>query len=144
MSRSQRLGFAALAVLVAVVAIIVLASGGGDDEQATTTTQAAEVTPTGSPTQQPEEATPPERRIEVKGGDVVGGVQEIKVKEGDHIRFTVTSDSADEVHVHGYDVKKDVAPGEPVAFDIPAKITGIFEVELEEAGVQIASLRVEP
>ena len=29
------------------------------------------------------------------------------------------------------------------AFDIPAKITGIFEVELEDAGVQLASLRVE-
>jgi plastocyanin len=97
-------------------------------------------------TPQPEEAEPTEpaeEQIEVKGGEVVGGAAEIRVKQGEQIRFSVTSDTADEVHVHGYDVKKDLEPGKPVSFDIEAKIVGIFEVELEDAGVQIASLRVE-
>ena len=145
MSRNQRLAFAALAAVIAIVAIFALSSG-GDDDSATTSTPAATGTPdeVGTPaSQDEEEAKPAEVQIEVKGGDVVGGVQEITVKQGEHIRFSVTSDTADEVHVHGYDVKKDLEPGKPVPFDIPAKITGIFEVELEDAGVQIASLRVE-
>jgi plastocyanin len=149
MSRNQRIAYAVLAAVIAVVAIVLLTSGGDDSEPASTTTPAAATATAapdevGTPASQEEEpeAKPAETQIEVKGGEVVGGVQEIKVTQGDDIRFSVTSDAADEIHVHGYDVKKDVEPGEPVSFDIPAKITGIFEVELEEAGVQVASLRV--
>ena len=39
---------------------------------------------------------------------------------------------------------KDIAPGETVTFSFPATITGIFEIELENAGEQIAQLRVDP
>jgi hypothetical protein len=40
---------------------------------------------------------------------------------------------------------KDIeAPGDTVEFDFKADITGITEVELEDAGLQIASLRVDP
>jgi plastocyanin len=88
-------------------------------------------------------AEPAGTQIEVAGGEVVGGPKEIRAKEGDVIRFTVKSDVADEVHVHGYDVKKEVAAGGKASFAIPAKIVGIFEVELEGAHLQVASLRVE-
>jgi hypothetical protein len=64
--------------------------------------------------------------------------------EGETIRFQVESDQAQEVHVHGYDLMKDVTPGETVTFSFPASITGIFEIELENAGEQIAQLRVDP
>ena len=150
MSRSQRLAFAAIAAVIAIVAVVVFASGGDDEETAATTpTPTATATTTAEPdaeataTEEPEEAEPAGTRVEVKGGEVVGGVQEIRAKEGEDIVFTVAADVADEVHVHGYDVTKDVAPGKPAKFDIPAKITGIFEVELEGAGLQVVSLRVE-
>src|SRR5215212_6339097 len=101
MSRNQRLAFAALAAVIAVIAVIVLTSGGDDDTGSTTAKPAG--TPPSQQEEQPE-ASPAEVQIEVKGGDVVGGTQEIRVKQGEHIRFSVTSDTADEVHVHGYDV----------------------------------------
>jgi hypothetical protein len=56
----------------------------------------------------------------------------------------VNSDVADEIHVHGYDFKKNVEKGGSVSFSFPAKIEGVFEVELEDAGEQIAELRVRP
>jgi hypothetical protein len=56
----------------------------------------------------------------------------------------VSSDTADEVHVHGYDLKKDVAAGGTVSFAFRADIDGIFEVELENSGIQLAQLRVDP
>ena len=46
--------------------------------------------------------------------------------------------------MHGYDLKKDVATGGSVQFDFPATIEGRFEVELENAGTQIANLEVDP
>jgi hypothetical protein len=58
--------------------------------------------------------------------------------------ITVKSDVADHVHVHGYDVLRDVAAGGTARFDFKADIPGVFEIELEEAGVEVARLRVEP
>jgi hypothetical protein len=87
-------------------------------------------------------AAPP--RIVVRDGEPVGGVKRLEYSAGEEIRFEVESDVAEEVHVHGYDVSKDVAAGSSVRFVIPADIEGIFEVELERLGVQIAELRVNP
>ena len=51
---------------------------------------------------------------------------------------------ADHVHVHGFDRLKDIAAGQTVTFSFPADITGIFEVELEDAGILLGNLRVDP
>ena len=82
--------------------------------------------------------------IVVRDGEPVGGVKRLEYSAGDEIRFKVESDAAEEVHVHGYDVAKDVPAGGSVSFTIPADIEGIYEVELEELGVPIAELRVNP
>jgi hypothetical protein len=148
----QRITYLVIAAVIAVVAVVVIvATSGGDDtetEREAVATPAATEAPGGdgkaqrTPTAEPTPAPAPS--IEVKDGEVVGGVEELSFKEGERIRFSVTSDVADEVHVHAYDIMKDVEPGTPVRFDFPATITGITEVELEGAGMQIAELRVEP
>jgi hypothetical protein len=66
------------------------------------------------------------------------------VVKGDRISFQVDSDVSDEIHVHGYDLSENVEAGGSVRFDFPASIEGIFEVELEERGEQIAELRINP
>jgi len=82
--------------------------------------------------------------VVVQGGEPVGGVQELEFSAGDQVRFNVKSDVADEIHVHGYDLAQNVAAGGEISFDFPADIEGIFEVELEGRGEQIAELRVNP
>lgn len=82
--------------------------------------------------------------VVIRDGEPVGGIEELEYDAGDQIRFEVTSDVADEVHVHGYDLMQDVAAGGTVSFDFPAEIEGIFEVELEGRKEQIAELRVNP
>jgi ABC-type glycerol-3-phosphate transport system substrate-binding protein len=101
---------------------------------APTTTQAAPAT-----TAEPEVLT-----IEVVGEKPVDGVARLRVKKGERIHFIVESDSAQEVHLHGYDVVKDAAPGAPAEFNLKATIDGVFEAELEGPGVQILKLTVEP
>jgi hypothetical protein len=80
----------------------------------------------------------------VESGKPVGGIRELAYEKGDRIRFKVASDVADEVHVHGYDLAKDVDAGGTVSFDFPANIEGVFEAELESRKEQIAELRVNP
>ena len=66
------------------------------------------------------------------------------VKSGDTVRLAVRSDQADEGHLHGYDISKPVGPGQVARFEFTANLEGIFELELENAEVEIASLQVEP
>jgi plastocyanin len=82
--------------------------------------------------------------IVVRNGEPVGGIAELEYSAGEEIRFEVSSDVADEVHVHGYDLMQEVPAGGTVSFDFPAEIEGIFEVELEGRKEQIAELRVNP
>jgi plastocyanin len=82
--------------------------------------------------------------VVVRDGEPVGGIAELEYDAGDEVRFEVESDVADEVHVHGYDLMQDMPAGGSVSFDFPAEIEGIFEVELEGRGEQIAELRVNP
>jgi hypothetical protein len=44
----------------------------------------------------------------------------------------VTSDTADEIHIHGYDIEKEVGAGGTVTIDFAADIPGQFEVEAHE------------
>lgn len=82
--------------------------------------------------------------VTIRNGEPVGGVAELEYSAGDDVRFEVSSDVADEVHVHGYNLLQAVPAGGTVSFDFPAEIEGIFEVELESRGTQIAELTVNP
>ena len=152
MSARQRLIFLAVAVVIAIAAVVVLSSGGGDDEPESTASEAAPTatataTPTTGDDATPEPTETPTPTPTPKPQPPLltqGKVTDLRFDEGETIRFRVRADTTDEVHVHGYDVMKDVEPGETIAFSFPATITGIFEIELEDAGQQIAELRVDP
>jgi hypothetical protein len=121
-TRKRRLVLLGLAVVIAVVAAVAIGSGGSDSN-----------TKSAGPT-----------TIEVRDAKPVGGVKDITYNKGDTIDLTVKSDTADEVHFHGYDVHKDVAKGGSVRFDFPATIDGQFIVELEEHEQALANVTVEP
>jgi len=149
MSTGARLGILA-GIIVVAVAALVIAGGGGDDNKdsaSTTTTQSSTTgttadTSTSTTTTAP--AGPPTYRVTVKNAKPVGGIEAIKVNKGDEVRLVVKSDTADEIHIHGYDLKQDVEAGGNAAFKFKATIDGAFEIELENHGEQIAELTVEP
>jgi hypothetical protein len=138
-------GAIALAALAAVVVLFVVLAGGDDDGDGATT-QAQTGTGTTGPAERdkPKPAKPAVERIVVEGGKPRGGVKRLSFDRGDRVRFVVESDVADEVHVHGYDISKDVPAGGSVRFSFPARLEGVFEVELEGRHEQIAELRVNP
>ena len=128
---------------------MVLLSGSGDDERPAATSAPATATPMATGTATPDAGageTPEPTPTPKPPPPLVtpGKVAQLRFTEGQTIRFRVRADMTDHVHVHGYDLMKDVEPGETVTFSFPATITGIFEVELEDAGEEIARLRVDP
>jgi hypothetical protein len=159
MSRNGRIALIAAAVVVAVLAFVI-ASPGDDDEggeqAAQTTTQAEtggeEATPAETAPEETEPVEPaqlPVTRIRIRDGAVVGGPQDITVENGDVVRIVVSADAPDDIHLHGYDIEKPAAPGQPARFRVKADIEGSFEIEshvAEDAGREpvIARLNVEP
>ena len=149
MSKGQRLGFIALAAAIAIVAIVLSASSGSDDE----TEQAATATPTPAGTAQtPEEASPVEEEPTATATPkpdkppllTAGKETTVSAKEGERVTFRVRHDTADHVHVHGYDIFKDLEPGKTATVSFKADIVGIFEIELEDSHQLLARLKVEP
>jgi FtsP/CotA-like multicopper oxidase with cupredoxin domain len=122
MGRNQRIGLIAAAIVIVVIAAIVIGSGGGSSDK----------TASGPQT------------VTVVNGKPDGGIKTLNYNKGDNVDLTVKSDTADEIHIHGYDLHKDVAKGGSVHFTFPAKLDGKFVIELENAGQQIASLQVQP
>jgi hypothetical protein len=85
-----------------------------------------------------------EQRIEVTfaNGKVNGDTGRVKVAKGTAVTLVVTSDVADQVHVHGYDIEKELTPGTPVILQFDATVAGVFEVELHEANTVLLRLQV--
>ena len=83
------------------------------------------------------------RVIEVsfRGGVAIGNARE-QVRRGEAVRLVVTSDVADEVHVHGYDERVEVPAGATAEISFVADIPGVFEVELERRHRRLLTLEV--
>ena len=134
--------YAIAALLVA--GALTLAGCGGSSSSGTTTapaTTAPATTATVTTTAAPKSVV---ISIQVQGGKPVGGIHRVTAKKGQTVAVVVHSDVAEEVHVHGYDLMKDVEKGGTVKFDFKANIDGRFEIELEDAKEQLADLSVEP
>jgi FtsP/CotA-like multicopper oxidase with cupredoxin domain len=144
-TRGQRIGLIGAALVVAALAIVLL---GGDDDEDTTPTTTSQPTLSQEPTASvpaPKPKPEPEfEAIRVVNGEPQGGVKGLAVDKGDTVRLEVRSDTPAEVHVHGYELKKDVEAGGSVRFQFKADIEGVFEIELEETHTQVAELTVEP
>lgn len=136
--------------VVALIAFLVVAlnkSGDSDKSDSSQSKQQAGSTQAETNKSKPKESKPSAPSIPtivVRGGQPVGGVTDLTYNQGERVRFKVKSDIADEIHLHGYDISKEVAAGGSVTFDFPAEIEGIFEVELEQRAVPIAEMTVEP
>ena len=123
-SKTTRLVGGLVVIAVAIVLLAVLKKG---DSSGDTTNSSGKV-----PT------------IVLEHGKPVGGIRELTYNKGEQIHFIVDSDVSDEVHMHGYDIMKDVKAGGTVSFDFPASIEGVFEAELEDRKEQIVELTVNP
>ena len=80
--------------------------------------------------------------VTVRGGSVVDGASRQRATLNQPVTIRVTSDAADEVHVHGYDKRVEVAAGRTAELTFVANIPGVFEVELERSHKLLFTLEV--
>ncbi|HEY7179520.1 MAG TPA: hypothetical protein VH305_10115 [Gaiella sp.] len=143
-----------LAVMLAVAASALTLAGCGEDSstEADTATETVATTPQTTTTET--QATEPTATtaapqakvitIRVVKGVPQGGIQRPTIDQGDKVVLVVRTDSGEAVHLHGYDIEKDVVPGKPVRLPFTADIAGRFEVELHPTDTLLAVLEVKP
>ncbi|HEX6684554.1 MAG TPA: hypothetical protein VF062_17250 [Candidatus Limnocylindrales bacterium] len=80
--------------------------------------------------------------ISVKGRTVTPPPGRIEITRGEKVRLVVHDDTADEIHVHGYDLEAPVGSGRDGVIEFNADQTGLFEVETHTSGLLLTQLAV--
>lgn len=144
------------ALVPALLAVLLTGCAAGQEQDATATppsqvpsapSQAATAAPSPSavPSSVPPAApTPTVRTVAVTyaGGQVTGTSGREQVPLGEQVVLRISSDVAEEVHVHGYDLEGPIPAGGSVDIPLTASIPGVFEVELHDSGKVLFQLRV--
>lgn len=151
----------AVTALLPTLGMLVLAGCGGDDtgSGASTPSPSAPASASSLPTNTPAPSSPntssPSNTADPSGeqadvkidvtvanGKVNPSGATVKVKAGQTVLVTATSDAEDELHIHGYDKELELAPGKPVSVKFTANMKGTFEVETHKSGKLVAKLVV--
>jgi plastocyanin len=82
--------------------------------------------------------------IVVRGGRRISEPAILKVHQGDDVTFRISTDSADEFHLHGYNLHAQLTPERTATLRFTAKLTGRFGYELHRSGLEIGALEVYP
>lgn len=88
-------------------------------------------------------AAPTTITVEYASGRVSGDTGRVSVDAGAPVTITITSDVADEAHLHGYDLETELTPGQPAELRFEATVPGVFELELHSAEKMLLTLQVE-
>ncbi len=80
----------------------------------------------------------------IKNKKLVSGSPTLTATEGDSVIIKITSDFAEEFHLHGYDKSVELEPGKQADLTLTANITGRFTFELENSKTDIGALEVQP
>jgi len=128
-SRAARIGVLVAVIVAAVVVFVVLQSDNSSDSSDSDATKGVQVLSVDA------------------SGNPVGGEKTLTYNKGDQVQFRVNLAKPEEaVHVHGYEIEKP-AEKSPVSFSFPAKLDGVFEIEvhrLDHTEGPIATLKVNP
>ena len=78
----------------------------------------------------------------------VSGPDTLRVKKGDRVELRWSSDRPITLHLHGYDLEREVAPQAPAVMSFTARLAGRFPVSEHKHGAghhrAVADLEVHP
>lgn len=80
----------------------------------------------------------------VRDGKRVSGPELVTARAGETLRLRVRSNRADELHVHGYEVSRELPADHLVVLELPLAMSGRFDIELHAAHQLLTVLEVQP
>lgn len=86
----------------------------------------------------------PARFVIELGNDEMNSPAIFKVRQGEAVEIQITSEKADEAHLHGYDLHAELQAGTTTNLLFTADRSGRFELELHRSHQTIGVLEVYP
>lgn len=83
-----------------------------------------------------------ELSVEVRDGKVIPAPRRIKVKLGEPIRLSVTTDVDDELHVHGVEIEEPLEAGRTTTVEFRQEQPGQYAAETHEGGLELLQMAV--
>ena len=71
--------------------------------------------------------------LRLRNGRLPEDQRVVRVRQGDEVTLTWTTDRPVTLHLHGYDIEEKLVPGTPVAMRFTARATGRFAIEIHGA-----------
>jgi len=103
------------------------------------------MSPTSEAPKAPELASATENfEFEIQNGRLISGPTVVKVHQGDRLRLRFRSNAADELHLHGYNLKAKLRAGTEASLEFEASKTGRFGFELHHAKADLGAIEVYP
>lgn len=129
---------------IALIALFVLLKPA--TSPTTTTATATASTMVAAPAMAPAAAAAQPHRYEmvIRNGRKLSGPEVIRVDQGEQLTLVITSDHADELHVHGYDLHAALTAGVPATLSFRADRSGRFSVELHHSDLPLGAVEVLP
>ncbi|MGC4878234.1 hypothetical protein ACLQ26_18505 [Micromonospora sp. DT43] len=153
---ARRTAIPATLLVTGLLGTLLIAGCGHDDDPSVATpstpptsaaapTSAGSPASTDSPTPSATASTPAVDReitVTIAKRRISPPTGRVTVAKGQLVRITVTSDVADELHVHGYDLGARLPAAKPASVEFRADKTGLFEVETHETELVLFQLLV--
>jgi hypothetical protein len=113
-----------------------------DDGEPTTAPPPPPPPATGTIPQPPPPPPPPPAPLVILIPINTDAITRRTIPRGRQVVLVISGPAGEEVHLHGYDVRRHIGPNGTVRLPFRATIPGRFEVELEASHRQIADLTV--
>jgi plastocyanin len=78
----------------------------------------------------------------VTGKKVSPAPATVDLAVGETLTLVVTSDHADELHVHGFEVEAALEAGRPTSVTLTGKAPGVYEVETHDPALRLLKIAV--
>ena len=80
--------------------------------------------------------------ITVTGSKVTPAPATVDLAVGEKLTLTVTSDHADQLHIHGFEIEKDLVAGMPLSVTVTGAQPGVYEVETHHPELRLMKIAV--
>jgi uncharacterized cupredoxin-like copper-binding protein len=82
--------------------------------------------------------------VHLDKGRSAGPLKTVRTRKAAHVEIVATSSQAEELHLHGYDIKLQLKPGETQSLRVHATRSGRFELETHSTHKAVLILEVLP
>lgn len=131
---------------LAIAASLTACGGAGDDPVVGTTSSSSSSSSSSSTSSSStsSESSTAARTIDitVTGNKVSPPPTTVDLGVGQSLTLTVTSDHADQLHLHGFEIEKDLVAGKPLSVTVTGAQPGVYDVETHHPELRLLKIAV--